>query len=165
MDKLIGVDWEALVTPSTSVLEMIVRGTLTYWFCFLYLRLIRRGASQLGITDLLLVTLISDAAQNSMAFNYESVTEGIALVGTLVFWDFAINWLSARVDFLKKLGQPDPILLVKDGQMMKQNLRKELITVDELNGILREQGVDDISKVKELHIEGTGNVSLVRKEE
>lgn len=70
---------------------MVVRGTITYWFCFLYIRFFRRGSGQISISDILLITLISYAAQNAMAGSYESVTEGAVLVGVLVFWDYALN--------------------------------------------------------------------------
>lgn len=89
MEKIFNVNWQAVFIPDTSVLEMMIRGTLTY----LYLRFFRRGTGQLNLSDLLLFTMISDAAQNSMAGSYESVTEGLVLVGTLVFWDFILDWL------------------------------------------------------------------------
>lgn len=58
---LIDIDWDKMFVPSMSLLEIMIRGTLTYWFCFLYIRFFRRGAGQLSIGDLLLITLISDA--------------------------------------------------------------------------------------------------------
>ncbi|WP_266366217.1 DUF421 domain-containing protein [Tellurirhabdus rosea] len=164
MNKIVNVDWETLLVPSTSVFEMVVRGTLTYWFCLLYLRVFRRGASQAGITDLLLVTLIADAAQNSMAHSYESVTEGLVLVGTLVFWNFLLDYLGMKTLVIRKLNSPDPVLLIKDGRMLQHNMRKEFLHEEELRGMLREQGVDDPASVKECYIESSGNISVLKKE-
>lgn len=146
-----------------SLWEIGVRGTITYWFCFAYIRFFRRGAGQLGISDLLLITLISDASQNSMAGEYTSVTEGFVLVGILVFWDYAINWLGYRSVFFSKIGEPEPVLLIKNGVMQRQNMKKELITPTELTGMLREQGVDDMANVKACYIEGSGNISVISK--
>ncbi len=160
---LADIDWDKMFTPSMSLWEIIIRGSLTYWFCFLYIRFFRRGAGQLGISDLLLITLISDASQNAMAGEYTSVTEGVVLVGILVFWDYAINWLGFRSVFFSKIGEPDPVLLIKNGVMQRQNMKKELITADELTGMLREQGVDDMNDVKTCYIEGSGNISVVQK--
>ena len=161
---LIDIDWDKMFTPSVSLWEIMIRGTLTFWFCFLYIRFFRRGAGQLTIADLLLITLISDASQNSMAADYDSVTEGCVLVGVLLFWDYAINWLGYRSVLFSKLGQPDPVLLIEDGVMQRKNMRKELITSDELLGMLREQGVDDIKDVKRCCLEGSGDISVVEKE-
>ena len=163
MDKLIAIDWEAMFIPSSSVAEMIVRGTITYWFCFLYIRFFRRGSGQLSISDVLLITLISDAAQNAMAGTYESVTEGAVLVGVLVFWDYAINWLGYRSVFFDRLSSPEPILLIKDGVLQKQTMKRELMSEDELRGLLRENGVADPADVKSCYLEGSGNLSVIEK--
>jgi uncharacterized membrane protein YcaP (DUF421 family) len=163
MILVLTIDWEKMFVPSLSLWEILLRGTLTYWFCFLYIRFFRRGAGQLGISDLLLITLISDASQNAMAGEYNSVTEGFVLVGTLVFWDYAINWLGYRSVFFSKIGEPDPVLLIKDGVMLRQNMKKELISAEELMGMLREQGVDEVSAVKACYIEGSGNISVIKK--
>lgn len=160
---LIDIDWENMFIPSVSLWEIIIRGTLTYWFCFLYIRFFRRGAGQLGIGDLLLITLISDASQNSMAADYESVTEGCLLVGVLVAWDYIINWLGFRSVIFSKLSDPPPVLLIKNGVTQRQNMKKELITSDELIGMLREQGVDKVEDVKTCYIEGSGNISVIKK--
>jgi uncharacterized membrane protein YcaP (DUF421 family) len=163
MEKLVAIDWEKLLIPTSSVLEMVVRGTITYWFVFLYIRFVRRSSGQLNITDVLLITLISDAAQNSMAGTYESITEGAALVGTLVGWDFFINWMGFRSPLFDRLGNPEPTLLIKDGVLMKQSLRRELITEEELKGLLRQQGVEEISDVKRCFLEASGNISVIPK--
>jgi uncharacterized membrane protein YcaP (DUF421 family) len=160
---LANIDWEKMFVPSMSLWEIIIRGTLTYWFCFLYIRFFRRGAGQLGIGDLLLITLISDAAQNAMAGEYTSITEGCLLVGVLVFWDYAINWLGFRSVFFSKIGEPDPVLLIKNGVLQRQNMKKELITTSELMGMLRQQGIDQLGNVKTCYIEGSGNISVVKK--
>ncbi len=160
---LTNIDWESMFTPNISLWEVLIRGTLTYWFCFVYMRVFRRGAGQLGIGDLLLITLISDASQNSMSGEYTSVTEGCLLVGVLVFWDYAINWLGFRSVMFSKLSDPAPVLLVKNGVMQRQNMKKELITSDELTGMLREQGVDQLADVKTCYIEGSGSISVIKK--
>ena len=163
MDKLIEVDWETMFIPSSSVAEMIVRGTITYWFCFLYIRFFRRSSGQLNISDVLLITMISDAAQNAMAGTYESVTEGAVLVGVLVFWDYALNWLGYRSVLFERLNSPEPALLIKDGVLQKQTMKRELMSEGELMDMLRQNGVDDPADVKLCYLEGSGNVSVVEK--
>src|SRR5689334_6028553 len=88
------VDWTAMLTPSGSLVEIVIRGTLMYLGLFIILRVIlKRQSGGLSVTDLLLVVLIADAAQNGMAGEYKSVPEGLLLVATLVFWNFALDWL------------------------------------------------------------------------
>lgn len=163
MDKLLEIDWDSVFSPSNSIAEILVRGTITYLAVFSYFRLFRRGTGQLNISDILLVTLVSDASQNAMAGTYESVTEGIALVGTLIFWDFVIDYLGYRSIFFNKISSPDPALLIKDGVLQRQTMKRELIGEEELMSILREKGVDKLANVKVCYLEGSGNVSVVPK--
>lgn len=159
------IDWQAIFTPELSLWEIIIRGTLTYWFTFLYLRFFRRSTGQLSIADVLLITLISDASQNAMGSEYKSVTEGVVLVGTLVAWDYIINWLGYRSLAFSKLQHPDPVLLVKDGQVQHDALKRQLLTEEELQGQLRVQGVDDVAQVKRCFMEGNGNISVIKQGE
>ena len=61
------IDWRAVFIPSTHIGEVFLRGSLIYLLLFFLLRIFRRQAGALGISDLLVVVLIADAAQNAMA--------------------------------------------------------------------------------------------------
>jgi uncharacterized membrane protein YcaP (DUF421 family) len=162
MDKIIGVDWQGMFQPTQSLLEIFLRGTITYWAIFLLMRFFRRGTGQLGISDVLLIILIADAAQNSMAGEYNSISEGVTLIATLVLWDLAIDWLSFHSKVFNKFAQPRETLLIKNGVLQKNNMKKQLITEEDLFGILREQGIDDVALVKSCCLEGSGNISIIR---
>src|SRR5262245_11454559 len=102
MDRLFAVDWNAFLIPTHSILEMVVRGSAIYLALFAFLRFLgRRQSGTMGTADLLMIVLIADAAQNGMANEYRSVTEGVVLVGTILAWDFLIDWLSFRFPALR----------------------------------------------------------------
>ncbi len=163
MIALLLIDWEAVFKPSTSIPEIILRGTLVYLFLFIVLRFLRRSAGAIGISDLLVVVVIADAAQNAMGSKYESVTEGAVLVLTIVAWDYFFDWLAFQFPSLRLILRPRPLPLIKDGKVQKRNLRKEMISEDELLGELREQGVEDIKDVKASYMESDGHISVVKK--
>lgn len=166
MQWLYQTDWQELLIPKHSVFEMVVRGTVVYLGLFLILRfLARRQFGQLGIADLLVIVLIADASQNAMAHEYRSVTEGIALVLTIVFWDYALDWLSYRVAFLRGLTEPPPLLLIRNGRPIRANMRSEMISQSELMSQLRQQGIEDLSEVKTAFIESDGRISVIKKDE
>ncbi|HEV7379586.1 MAG TPA: YetF domain-containing protein [Dyadobacter sp.] len=161
MEKIYGLHLGEMFVPTLSLLEVFIRGTITYWIIYLFLRMFRRGTGQLSISDLLLITMISDASQNAMAGTYNSITEGAILIGTLVFWDYAIDWMGYNKILFGKLSRPAPILLVRNGRLHRANMEKELIDLAELQGLLRENGVDDYQTVKSCYLESTGNISVV----
>lgn len=157
------MDWNSIFVPDTPLLEIILRGTIMYIALFAMLRVIlKRQTGSLGITDLLLITLLADAAQNAMAGEYTSISDGIVLVGTIIFWNYLFDWLSYRSEWFSRLVEPPPLPLVRNGQMMRRNMRQELVTEDELMSQLREHGLDDIQEVKEAFIEGNGQLSVIR---
>jgi uncharacterized membrane protein YcaP (DUF421 family) len=158
------IDWESIFIPSLHIGEIFLRGTMVYLFLFIVLRLLRREAGEMGISDLLVVVLMADAAQNAMANEYKSVTEGIVLVMTLAFWDYFFDWLGYRYPAMQRLLHPDPILLIKEGKIQWRNLRKQMITEDELRGKLREQGVEQVEDVRKSYMEDDGSISVVKKE-
>jgi len=159
------MDLGAIFRPDQDPLAIFIRGTITYLFLFLLLRLTKRQAGGMGISDLLVVVMIADAAQNGMAGNYTSVTDGLLLVGTIAFWAYALDWLGYHVPAVERLVHPPPLLLVRDGQIQRRNMRAELVTLDELMSHLRSQGIDDVARVKRAYVEGNGEVTVVPMDE
>lgn len=160
------IDWKTMFLPDIPIIEIIVRGSIMYLALFILLRIIlKRQSGTLGITDLLLITLLADASQNGMAGDYKSLPNGIVLVATIIFWDYALDWLSFKSHRFQCLIKSPPLPLIKNGRLLRRNMRKELITDADLMEHLREQGISDISAVKEAYIEDDGRISVIESEE
>ena len=160
------MDWKSIFVLDVSLAEIILRGSVMYISLFILLRVIlKRQAGSLGMTDLLLVTLIADASQNGMAGEYTSLPAGIVLVSTIIFWSYTLDWLSFKFSWFRQLVEPPPLPVIKNGKLLRKNMRRELITEDELISQLREQGVDDVGKVKDAFMESDGHISVVQREQ
>ena len=95
------MNWGDLFGLTVSPLEIFVRGSVVYWFIFLIFRLVlRREVGAIGVADVLVVVLIADASQNAMAGDYRSITDGLLLISTIVFWNFLVDWLVFRWHWL-----------------------------------------------------------------
>jgi uncharacterized membrane protein YcaP (DUF421 family) len=165
MDWLLHVEWREVFVPEMSVAEVFLRGTAVYFMLLAFLRLLRRESGAIGITDLLVVVLIADAAQNAMAGEYVSITEGALLVGTIAFWDYTLDYLGYHSRVVARMLRPQALALVEDGRMLPRNMRRELITEEELMSQLRQHGVEDVSEVKRACLEGDGQISVIRRPE
>ena len=163
MIALLLIDWGQALLPSSRFPEIILRGTIVYFFIFVIFRFLRRGAGAIGISDLLVVVLIADAAQNAMSAEYTSVGDGVILISTIVLWDYVFDWLGFRFPVMSRVLRPPAVLLIRDGRVQKRNLRKEMLSEDELLGELREQGVEDVKDVKKCYMESDGHISVVKK--
>jgi uncharacterized membrane protein YcaP (DUF421 family) len=159
------IDWTAMFVPEHSLVEIVARGTIMFIVLFSILRFfMKRQSGVIGIADLLVIVLIADAAQNAMANEYKSIPEGVLLVLTIVFWNFAIDWLGFHIPLIQRFTRPPPLQLIKDGELLRRNMRHEMITREELMSQLRQQGIDDPAQVKKAFIEGDGRISIIRRD-
>ncbi|WP_249142783.1 DUF421 domain-containing protein [Bradyrhizobium sp. AUGA SZCCT0160] len=165
MDRLLLIEWAELIIPTHSIAEMILRGTVMYLSLFIILRFVMvRQTSTIGIADILVIVVIADAAQNGFAREYKSITEGIVLVLTIVFWNLFLNWISYRFKVFERLLSPPPLPLIKGGKMNRRNMRQEFITEEELRGQLRQQGVSQLAEVREACLEANGELSVIKSD-
>jgi uncharacterized membrane protein YcaP (DUF421 family) len=156
------VDWHKMFVPSVSPLELVLRGTIMYLAILALMRVFRRQAGSLSMPDLLVVVLVADAAQNGMASEYSSVTDGLVLIATIYGWNYLLDVAAYRWGAVHRLLNPPPLALVQDGRVLRRNLRKEMLTPDDLMEQLREQGVERLSEVRHCRLEGDGHLSVVR---
>lgn len=160
---ILGFDIGAALMPDVSILETVIRGVVTYFAIFVLLRVILRGrTSAVTVSDLLVLVLISDAAQNAMAADYNSITNGIVLVGTLLLCSFVVDWLAIRFQPLRQFVHPERKPLIVNGRIMRKVLREELMTEQELMTQVRLNGLDSIEEVKAAYLEGNGEVSVIK---
>jgi uncharacterized membrane protein YcaP (DUF421 family) len=159
------MDFAGLFRFDVSPLELVVRGTLLYWFLFALFRFVlRRDTGSIAIADILLLVLIADASQNAMAGGYTSVGEGLVLVSTIAGWNWVLDWAAWRFDAVRRIVEPGPLQLVRHGRILRDNLRRELLTIDELHAKLRQQGVEDIAQVKAAYLESDGSISVIQRD-
>ncbi len=159
------VDWRTLFVPSGSLIEIIIRGTVVYFVLLAALRvLIRRHVGSMSLMDLLVMVLIADAAQNAMAGAYRTITEGLVLCGTLLGWNYLLDWLAYLSPFCARILEPPPLLVINNGKMIKRNMRAEFLTTEELMSQLRLQGIEDIHQVKRAYIESDGGISITHSQ-
>ena len=144
--------------------QLVLRGSVMFWFLFLVFRFVlRRDVGSMGITDFLFVVLLGDAAQNGMVGNATSTSDCIVLISTLVFWNALLDILSWRFRAVEKLVVSQRLTLVRDGRMVRRNMRREYISVDELMSKVREHGLDDLADVKRMYLEGDGEISVIKR--
>ena len=159
------MDWASLFRFEMNPLELVVRGSLMYWFIFLLFRFVlRRDVGSIAIADILLLVLIADASQNALAGGYTSVAEGCLLVATIAGWNYALDWASYQFKVVRRIVEPPPLPLIRRGHVLRANLRQEMLTLDDLYAKLREQGIEDVHQVKAAFMESDGMISVVRNE-
>lgn len=157
-------DWNAVFGLDENALELIVRTSIIYLVLIVALRMLgRRELGSLQIPDLLFVLLLADGVQNGMGGEYTTVTGALIVGGTLVAWNYAFTQLIHRVEPLRRMLHPPPLPLIDNGRILRKNMRKELVTDDELEQMLRIQGIEDIGEIKAAYLESDGELSVIKR--
>lgn len=156
-------EWSALFGLTLSPWELVIRGTVMYWFLFLLFRFVlRRDVGALALADVLMLVVIADASQNAMAGSYQTITEGCILVGTIAGWNYALDWAAYRWERVARFVEGQPVQLVRRGRMLRRNMRRELVSTADLMAALRENGIEHLREVKSAVMENDGQISILR---
>lgn len=158
-------DWHELFALTVSPVELFIRGSIIYLFLFAVFRtILQRDIGTVGIADVLLLVLVADAAQNAMAAEYRSVTDGLILISTILGWNLLFDYLAYRSPRWRRLLQAPEICLVHNGRIIHRNLRREFLSEDDLHAKLREHGIAELSEVRAAYMESDGTVSVIRRQ-
>jgi uncharacterized membrane protein YcaP (DUF421 family) len=159
------MDWQGLVEPH-HVVENVIRASAIYVLFVVLLRVLpNRKSGSVGPSDLIVVVLLATAVSGALFRDVSSLTDAVVMIGTIVAWSIALDIVGARVPALQRLTRSEPVEVVRDGQMLPRNLRREFMTEDELLAQLRLQGVESEREVSHAYVEHDGHVSVIRKSE
>jgi uncharacterized membrane protein YcaP (DUF421 family) len=157
--------WRDLFHPDISILEKIIRPVLVYFFLIASLRLAgKRELAQLNPFDLVVLLTLSNTVQNAIIGNDNSVTGGLIGATTLL----AVNYIVVRFLYsherLDRLVEGDPEALIEGGRIRHDRLKKELITLAELEEAAHKQGFASLDLVDRAVLEPGGSISFLGKQ-
>ncbi|WP_298652472.1 YetF domain-containing protein [uncultured Proteiniphilum sp.] len=162
--KFLPENWQDVFIPEYPLVELIVRGIILYFFILFMLRILtRRTTGELTAMDLVFILLLTEAAAHSLG-DYTTVGDGIVMLIIFLLCNHGVNQLTYHSKFFQRIFEHPPLLIIKEGNLNLRNMRKELLTKDELMTHLRENGIENISDIKKAFVEGDGNISFVQYE-
>jgi uncharacterized membrane protein YcaP (DUF421 family) len=121
----------------------------------------KRELGQLSLYDLVLVIILGNAVQNAMINNDNTLGGGVVAATVLLLLNWILNRFVLRSRRAEHILVGDPVLVVHDGQPMRERMAREGITMDELMAALREHGIDALSQVHMAVLESDGTISVV----
>ena len=149
------------------VIEVIIRTALIFFFTFLIMRVRgRRQLVQFTIFDIIIIIALGSAVGDVMIYpdNVTSIVRSMTAITTIVFLIYFIEKLLFKAPLsISKLIEGDVIILVKNGKLVKENLKKSKITEGELRSRLREKNIEHFSEARIARLEPDGQISVRRK--
>ncbi|MDR7534391.1 MAG: DUF421 domain-containing protein [Armatimonadota bacterium] len=151
-----------LFLPGVSVAEKIIRALLVYLFLVIILRVGgRRELAQMNAFDLVVLLTISNTVQNAIIGNDDSLFGGIIGATTLVLANLVVVRFLYRHPALDRKIEGEPVWLVRNGGIIEEHLRREMITEDELLAAVRRQGVPSIEDCDQVILETSGTITVI----
>jgi len=146
------------------VAEKVLRPIVVYLFLILGLRLAgKRELAQLNPFDLVVLLTISNTVQNAIIGDDNSVTGGIIGAGTLLFINHVVVRYLYGHERLERLFEGDADLLIDSGCVRRDRLKKELITVSELESAAHKQGFASLEEIDRAILEPGGTICFFAK--
>ena len=147
-------------------MDIVVRSSVMFAAIFLLLRLMgKREMAQMTPFDVVLLVVLGDLIQQGVTHNDFSLTGAVLAIGTIGFWSLVLNWLSFRFRWAEKLLDGKPSVVIRDGELLKENLARNRITRSEIESEMRLAGIARLGDVAWAILEPDGKISFIRREE
>ena len=157
--------WAQVFVPDLSLLESFLRGTVVYFAVLVLFRIVlKRQTGGLGMADVLLIILVSESVSPALSAESKSVPNAVVAAAALLFWTHVLDRLERHWPWLQRMLEPRPVQLIADGKFLCENMDREGVSEEELLAQVRQNGLDDLKRVKAAFIESDGTVSVIAAE-
>jgi uncharacterized membrane protein YcaP (DUF421 family) len=145
--------------------EKVVRSLLVFAFLLVALRLGgKRELAQINVLDLVVLLLVSNALQNAMIGADNSLLGGVIGASVLFAANYCFVHLTFRSARARRLLEGSPRVLLEDGRVNEDALRREAMTKGELLSLVRERGFEDLDEVALVVLETNGHIAVMAPE-
>ena len=144
-------------------MQIIVRASVMFIFLWVVMRAMgRKELAELSAFELILLVVIGDLVQQGVTQQDNSITGAVTAVSTFVLWILLFSYTSFKNRRVRDLFEGLPVILVKEGKPLQKMLQYERLTLDEVKGAAREQGIADLGQVALGVLESDGKFSFIR---
>lgn len=144
-------------------MEIVLRATVLFFFLFALTRgLKKRSLSEMAPFEMILLVTLGDIIQQGVTQEDYSVTGAVLAAVTFAFWVSAMTWGSWRSVRLRRIIDGVPIVLVQDGAPVEAALALEQMPIEEVLEAARQQGIENLARVKLAVLEPSGKVSIIQ---
>jgi uncharacterized membrane protein YcaP (DUF421 family) len=147
-------------------MDGVLRGLAIYIVLLAFFRAIgNRSVGQITVFDFVLLLIISETTQQALIGDDFSVTQCLVLVATLMGADLVLSRIKQRFPRLDLALEGHPIMLVQDGKLLEDRLKRERVDVSDVLEAAREaHGIASLQGIRHAILERDGNISVVPRD-
>lgn len=163
------IDWYRIFIGETinlgPVLEIIFRTSFMYFYTILNIRLMdKRSMGQLSSFDIIIIIALGSSVGDPMCYTNVPLIQAMIAISTIVLVERILSKLTEKNELLQRFIIGNPVLIIKNGNLINNNLKKQNISLEELNSLLRLKGIKNIGEIECAYLEPSGNVSVIKAE-
>lgn len=161
------MNWSEMFFQSWSgIVRTIIVGTLAYVFLVVSLRVSgKRTLAKLNAFDLV-VTVAFGSTLAAIVLNEDiALAEGVTALVLLITLQFVVAFLSVRSEAFARAVRSEPTLLLREGQMLPQAMRRARVTEEELETVIRTRGQRGLADIAAVILESDGSFSVIDGEQ
>jgi uncharacterized membrane protein YcaP (DUF421 family) len=145
-------------------MDIAARAIVLYLFLVFVMRIAgRRELSALSPVDLVLLIVLGDAIQQGLTQDDYSVTGAVIAVLTLVSMSVVTSFLAFKSRRAHAILEGNPIVIIRAGAFIDENLRRERLSEDEVCESMRLKQIASVDEVEWGILEGNGDISFIEK--
>jgi uncharacterized membrane protein YcaP (DUF421 family) len=146
-------------------MESVIRAAVVYVVLLVLFRIAgKRSLAEITSFDLVLLLIISEATQQAMIDNDNSMTNSLLLVSTLIGMNILLSVVTKRWKSFDKLLEDVPLVILKNGEPIRERMRKERVDEDDIMEAARaSEGLERLDQIKYAILERTGHITIVPK--
>ena len=147
-------------------MDIVLRATVMFFILFLLIRLLgKRELGQMTPFEFVVLVVLGDLIQQGVTHNDFSLTGATLAICTFAFWALVLSWTAYLFPRAKDLLEGTPRVIVRDGEIVTENLQRDRLTRDEILSEMRLAGIGRMSEVAWAILEPQGKMSFIRKDE
>lgn len=146
-------------------MDIALRATAIFAFLFVLLRLLgKRELGQMTPFELVVVVVLGDFVQQAVTQADTSITAAVIAVSTFAFWALVLSWGTYLSPQLEALLDGRPRVLVRNGEILHESLRRDRMTRGEVESEMRIAGIASIRDVAWAILEPQGKISFIARD-
>jgi uncharacterized membrane protein YcaP (DUF421 family) len=147
-------------------METVIRGLALYAFLMIIFRVSgKRTLHDATVFDFVLVLIIAETADPALLGDDQSMTNSLVLIITLLLTDISLSMLKQRYNRFGKVMDGVPIILLDDGKLLPDRLRKVRVDESDIMESARSlQGLERLDQIKYAILEKDGRITIIPKD-
>jgi len=143
-------------------MDIALRAAFAFGFLFLLTRVVgRRELTSLEPFDLVLLIVVGDLVQQGITQSDYSLTGLVIAVSVMALLTVLVSWASYRFPRLRPVLDGEPLVIMRDGEPVEQNLKRERVTLAEVEAEARVQQIASLSEIRWAVLETNGQISFL----